>query len=187
MKHKGFTLIELMVAVFVFSLITGGALNLLLSSMKAQKQYLSSQRLYNQSSFAAEYMARALRQARKELTSAPNNCLTTVGRGYNYQIAPDQKSIRFLDKNSKCHEFFLTGTDLRERISSNALASGFPGFPGISGIPFVSADFPVQSVKFSAIGENQTDVNQPRATFSFMISGMEFQTTVSQRNFDVQQ
>jgi len=59
-REQGFTIPELLVALFMFSLIIGGATNLLLSGIAAQRSSLAMQELLDQSSFVAEYMTRAL-------------------------------------------------------------------------------------------------------------------------------
>lgn len=181
MKQKGFTIVELLVAAAVFSLVIGGAFNLLISSIGAQQQHLASDRLFNQSSYLTEYMTRALRQAKKELSSSAD-CLTTAGRGFNYEINAGADRIRFLDKNNLCREFLLSGAQVQERISSDQSALNFG--PAIALTP---AEFQVQTLKFSLLGEGQADFLQPRATVFMRINNLEFQTTVSQRNFDVQQ
>ena len=82
--NKGFTIPELLVAMLVFSLVIGGATNLLIAGLAGQRRSLAMQELLDQSSFVAEYMTRAVRQAQKELfvPLPPDACLST--RGLNY-------------------------------------------------------------------------------------------------------
>ncbi|HJN62026.1 MAG TPA: type II secretion system protein, partial [Candidatus Parcubacteria bacterium] len=70
---KGFTLIELMVSVAVFSLALTAALGIFVSSLKVQRYALSSQQISSQSSYIMEYMSRAARMARKDVDAI---CIT---------------------------------------------------------------------------------------------------------------
>lgn len=179
--NKGFTLIELMVAMFIFTLIVAAAANFLLSATSSQRSTLTTQKTLSESSTIAEYMARAVRSAKKELNNAPQNCLTTVGRGYNYELNNDLSRVRFLDRQNLCHEFFLSSSKIQERISADDKAQNFGQAQDLT-----SSNVSASILKFSLLGENQTDSLQPRVTISFQLDDVLFQTTVSQRNFDVE-
>jgi len=178
---KGFTIVELLVAVLIFSLVGGATLNLLVSGISSQRNALARQTLIDETSFLAEYVSRALRQARKELSS-PLACLST--RGLNYEsISPER--IKFIARDGQCREIFFEsiagfGT-IKERIGTGTPAE------------LVSDDLDVEELSFALQGANQTDNFQPRATVSFhmKVRGEKpeifFQTTISQRSFDVQQ
>lgn len=184
-KSLGFTLIELLVAVAIFSLIGGAVINLLISGISAQRDSLEKQQLFDQTSLLGEYMSRALRQAKKELGLG---CLSPSKS--NYQIILSGKGIRFIDKDNTCREFFLDDSGsygvLREDMDVfNAAASTV--------VALSSNDLDLKAVGFSLQGENQTDTLQPRVTFSWQMKArgatpeVFFQTTVSQRRFDVQE
>ena len=183
-KDSGFTLIEVVVALFIFSLIGGTALNLLVSGIAAQRSSVAGQTLIDQTSFVAEYMSRALRQAGKDLTSS-GQC---IPRGWNYQIIT-ATTIRFLDRDNKCRDFFFStaSSQVYQIISANHQVSS-----PRSEQPLTSNNVDVQALTFSAQGENnQTDNLQPRVTFSLQVRAhgekpsVFFQTTISQRRFDV--
>lgn len=182
-KEKGFTIPELLVSLFMFSLIIGGATNLLLSGIAAQRSSLAMQELLDQSSFVAEYMTRALRQAKKELfvLSLPDVCLSA--RGLNYEITQDGQGVKFLNSVGQCQEFFLDSGIIKERLSAEEFLT--------------SDNLNVTLLQFVLQGEGQDDDLQPRVTFAFEIEGqgakpesrpkLQFQTTISQRNVDVPQ
>ncbi|MBI1971509.1 MAG: prepilin-type N-terminal cleavage/methylation domain-containing protein [Candidatus Wildermuthbacteria bacterium] len=180
--NRGFTVVELLVAILMFSLVFGGAMNLLFSALRVQRNALAQEHVLSQGSYLAEYMGRALRQARKELAASPNNCLTTAGRGFNYEINASADRIRFLNKDNRCQEFYLAGSAIQERISTNNVASNF-GSP----VALTSEDVAVGSLKFALAGETQADSIQPRATMFLQINDVQLQTSVSQRIFDVEQ
>jgi prepilin-type N-terminal cleavage/methylation domain-containing protein len=176
---KGFTLPELLVSLFIFSLAILGAVSLLISAIGVQKRAGAQQELMDQVSYIAEYMSRALRQAQKDLTGA---CLTTVGAGFNYEITLGGQGIKFVNRLGQCQEFFLDAQRVKERIS-----------PQESYI--TSGNLQVTGLGFYVSGAGQADNFQPKATFAIELKGKvlqagfqpvtRMQTTVSQRNIDI--
>jgi len=176
-SKQGFTLVELLVAVAIFSLIVGGVVNILSSTFAVQRRSLASQELVGQTSFVAEFMSRALRQAQKEF-SAPT-CLS--GNGDNYELFDADTRIRFIDRDGDCREFYEDGGKIKERDVLSSTESDL-----------TSADLTVQTLKFYISGESQSDNLQPRATFYMAIEGRDankplirLQSTISQRRYDV--
>ena len=182
--RKGFTLIELLVAVTLFSVIGGAVISLLVSGISTQRDSLGKQQLFAQTSSMGEYMSRALRQAKKELGLG---CLSPSR--VNYQITQGGKGIKFIDKNNICREFFLDDSGsygiLKEDM--NVLD------PPVSIVVLTSNDLDVEAIGFALRDANQTDNIQPGVTFSWHIKArgvkpeIFFQTTISQRRFDVQE
>ena len=174
--NRGFTIPELLIAVLVFSLIIGGATNLLLSGIAGQRNSLAMQELLDQSSFVGEYMTRSLRQAQKDLGPS---CLST--RGFNYEITQGGQGVKFLNIKGQCQEFFLEAGRIKERLGAEEFLT--------------SDNLTVTSLQFVLQGESQNDDLQPRVTFAFEIEGqgakpdarpkLQFQTNVSQRKVDV--
>jgi len=189
--NKGFTIIELMVALFIFTLIGAGAANLLFTATAAQRDSLTTQEVLSKTSTLGEYMSRAFRGAKKELNDAPQNCLTTIGRGYNYEFNVAKDRIRFLSRENFCQEFYLSGSEILERKSTDDKAQNFG-----SAVALTSNDVNVLALRFSLLGEGQQDNLQPRASAYFQVQSqgskpesqniVNFQTTISQRNFDVE-
>ncbi len=175
---------EVLVALFIFSMIGGVGTGLLFSSMSAQRNSLAKQELVDQVSYTAEYMSRALRQAVKELQDPPA-CLTRAGRGYNYEVALTGNSVKFINSQGECKEFFLENGQVKERVN------------GGTAVNITSNTLQVRALRFSTQGESQTDTIQPRLTFIVDAvtlgqkpeerRSIELQTTVSQRSYDVLQ
>ncbi len=192
-KKNGFTLVEMLVGVTVFSLTIGTISTLLISAVSQQRAVLSSQVLLDQTSYALEYMSRAQRAAQKEL-SAPG-CLSSNGLNYEipseYQINGDENlgiGLRFINllQNNDCQEFFLQGTKLKYKRSV--------GLPQESILDLTSDKLEVVSLKFNLIGKSQDDDLQPRVTILMEVKGkgevegsqrIKIQATGSQRNIDV--
>jgi prepilin-type N-terminal cleavage/methylation domain-containing protein len=176
---KGFTLPELLVSLFIFSLTILGAVSLLISAIGVQKRAGAQQELMDQASYLVEYMSRALRQAQKDLTGA---CLTTVGAGFNYEITQGGQGIKFINRLDQCQEFFLDGQRIKERIAPQE--------------SYITSDnLQVATLGFYISGAGQDDNLQPKATFAIELKGKvlqagfqpvtHIQTTVSQRKIDV--
>ena len=121
-KKTGFTLIELIVVMAVFLFVIGAALGIFLSIVQHQKSVLAETQLFNQISYAEEYMSRALRMARAE--DPGQNCLIDANNtdhpGYIYLLTrPDPSSgffqgIKFLNQSDEdsfgrpmCEEFYV--------------------------------------------------------------------------------
>lgn len=181
---------ELLVSLFIFSLVVVGAGGLLVSGISTQRRSGAQQELMDQASYLAEYMSRALRQARKELSDAPANCLTTAGRGFNYEVNPAGDRIRFLNRNNLCQQFLLTGTQVVEQTSSDATAANFG-----NQIALTSNNLQATRLAFFISGAGQEDDLQPKAAIAIELKGKvlqtgdqpvtRIQTTVSQRKVDV--
>jgi prepilin-type N-terminal cleavage/methylation domain-containing protein len=204
--EKGFTLIELIVAIAVFLLIIGVAITIFISIVINQRIILSQQQLLNQTSYVEEYMSKALRMAKKDATGA---CLIDEygdpHQGYIYLLTrPDTnlgiyKGIKFINANNNaCTEFFLddsSGAIILKEIRD-----------GSDPVPLTSEKLEIISVRFGInggtgcysgtaecpIGASENDVVQPRVTISIEIKiagddespTRRIQTTVSQRNLN---
>ncbi|MFH1841330.1 MAG: type II secretion system protein [Candidatus Nealsonbacteria bacterium] len=177
---KGFTLIEVMVSITIFTLVLVSATGLFTSSIKAQRMVLAERVILDESSYVMEYMGRAIRMAKKEL-EAPT-CLSA--NGYNYEETRDGKGIKFKNYKEECQEFFWDDTTNRLK----EIKGGEEYF-------LTSANLEVISFNINLIGESQWDNNQPKATLFLKIKGtgekaeqqpeISIQTTISQRDLDI--
>jgi len=178
--NKSYTLIEVLVAVGIFIIIIAAPTGFLVGSLKGQQKALASQKLLDNTSYTLEYMSRALRMAKKEL-SAPA-CLSQ--NGLNYETTRSETGLKFINYKEECQEFFLEQKRLKES------KDGIENY-------LTSEDLEITSLKFKLSGESQTDNDQPRVTLFLEIKGgkgqrpelrplIKIQTTISQRNLDVQ-
>ncbi|PIW90285.1 MAG: hypothetical protein COZ92_01100 [Candidatus Nealsonbacteria bacterium CG_4_8_14_3_um_filter_40_11] len=185
MKNRGFTLVELLVGMVIFSLVGGIAAGVLLSGLRAQRKTLAYQELLSQTSYLMEYMSRSLRMARKEL-SAPA-CLSQNGLNYEVaEIVPGHSGLKFKNYQGICQGFFLQGDQLKEWKEGYA-----------EPLSLTSADLQVSAFNAHLFGESQGTIEEPdndqsKVTIFFDIKGKEeskikIQTTVSQRNLDILQ
>ena len=182
-KKGGFTLIEMLAAVMIFSLIIGAISGVFISSFRSQKSALSSQRLLDQTSYALEYMSRALRMATKQTADIPA-CLSQSG--LNYENIPGVSGLKFINhlEDDDCQEFFLENKQLKQK--KNNLTET---------VELTSSKLEITSLNFLLQGESQDDDLQPRVTIFLAVKGkgqkpeeqpeLKIQTTISQRNLDI--
>lgn len=187
--NRGFTIIEMLVAMAIFTFVAGAASGLFVSSLRAQRVSLARQQLLDQTSYALEYMSRSLRMAKKELFDHPFACLSQ--RGYNYTNPRGDDSVRFIKYDYEagqnvCHEFFLDDGQLKEyKMILDGPAGGTESVQ-----PLTSDDLLINSLKFTLTGQSQDDVLQPKVTILLDISGKDqsqirIQTAISQRDLDI--
>lgn len=180
-KNNGFTLIEMIVTVFIFSVIVGAAIGVFVSTIRFQRYNLTYQQLLSQTSYAMEYMSRAIRMAKKD---TDGSCIEA---GKNYQVSVAQTSLRFENYKTspECQEFSLELYQLMVEFNSGGK------------IPLISDNFDVTSLKFEVSGDQVSfgqpaDTQQPRVTIFMEIQAkgtgpqpkIKIQTTISQRNLD---
>lgn len=178
---------EMLISIFIFSLIAGTMISLLVASISNQRNSLARQDLVNQVSFTAEYMSRALRQAQKDLT-AGGDCIPF---GTNYQQPGGGSMVRFLAHDGNCREFVFLGNTIQESRSTDEQWTNFD-----PPIELLSDNLEVLTLRFILLGEDQPPANdeQPRITFFMEVrsvverAGREpkisLQTTISQRRYD---
>jgi type II secretory pathway pseudopilin PulG len=189
MKNS-YTLIEILVAVTIFTIVIAAPTGFFVGSLKGQIKSLASQKLLDNTSYTLEYISRALRMAKKELNCSDINdpatcsCLKSEGYGFNYENpAGNPSAVRFINHKGECQEFFLGEGRLKES------KAGLENY-------LTSEELELISLKFNLFGQGQDDTDQPRVTLSLDIKGakgqmpelrpeIKIQTTISQRNLDV--
>ncbi len=170
--NRGFTLVELLVAIAVFSIIIGAILGIFIAGVRQQRIALKTQALFDQASFGLEFMSRALRMASKELGEG---CLAQYG--LNYELTRGGSGIKFLNtlEAKDCQEFFLEAGQLKHFRQGTSQS-----------LPLTSDKLQITSLNYNLLGQGQGDDIQPRATFFLEMEGLKIQTTITQRNLDVQ-
>lgn len=172
LKTSGFSLVEILVAVAIFSVVISVAIGIFTMAMKSQRKILAQQQSLDQISYAIEYMSRAIRMAKKD---SSGSC---IGANLNYILTHSDQGIKFKNYNGICQEFYLQGGQLRENRN------------GVD-LPLTSSGLTVKNFKIEDFGWDQDIDNlQPAVAIFFDIEGKEgteikIQTTISQRNLDV--
>ncbi|MDD5145537.1 MAG: type II secretion system protein [Candidatus Pacebacteria bacterium] len=185
-KNKGFTLVEMMVAITIFSVIVGAAIGVFVSSMKSQRKVLAEQEILDQTSYALEYISRAIRMAKKD--SGPE-CLSLDNLNYE-KTSSGTGGIKFKTYlGDYCQEFFreCSGGKCYLVERKTEIDTGFITENNLTAPNLNVASFNIGP----ADTWSQDDSLQPAITIFFEIEGKEnskisIQTTISQRNLDVQ-
>ncbi len=171
-KYKtGFTMVELLVSISLFSLVITALFNLFNSALLSQEKSLNSIYLLDSASFLSERLSRSLRMARKDVEGV------CIAEKANFEQT-SSSNIKFLSHSGECWEFFLQDGVLMEKRGSSTQA--------------LSPDnITVQNLNFHLSGETQDDFIQPKVTISFKLKNnygsseeITVQTTVSQRQID---
>lgn len=175
----GFTLIEMLVVVVIFSIIIGAIIGVFVSAIRTQKYCLVAQQLLDQTGYAMEYTSRFLRMAKKDLAWG------CIPDRTNYQeTSRGKKGIRFNNYKKECQEFFW---DTDDQLKDYREGRG----PEV--LSLTSESLEVKNFNLHLLGhDSQTDGLQPRVTFFLEIEGtgsrprprIRIQTTVSQRDLD---
>ncbi len=175
---KGFTIVEMLIAAAIFSLIFGSAIGIFVQAINLQKYNLSHQQLLNQTSYATEYISKALRMAQRDDGSV---CFSNQ---ISYDISDSNRRIDFLNYNDVCQYFYLNTANNRLYAGGGYLASE---------LPLTSERYEIINLRFFKQGDIPGDDGQPRVTFFMEIQDRHLkdkpkviiQTTVSQRNLDI--
>lgn len=168
---SGFTLIEILVASFVFMLIVITVVGLLVSIIKAQATTLKDQKSLAEVSYVMEYMSRALRMAKIDDETCINGQYKLLNPSNGYG-----SGIKFLNYKDECQEFYLAAGRIYE--SKN----------GETPIPMTSEETIVDRLFFHKTGSDwSSDANQSRVMMNISIISddgrkiLNIQTTVSRR------
>jgi Tfp pilus assembly protein PilE len=185
-KQKGFSMVELLITGFVFSIIFGVATSTFVNAVRIQKYNMAHQQLLDQASYAMEYMARALRMAKVDTPGS--GC--GVGNNVNYKITGIGDTISFKNYNDECQSFSWVDLDGDTVRDSLVVTIG----SRLINVPLNSANYTITKLQFSIAGERRdTDIYQPRVTIFMELKDnkltngnptIRIQTTVSQRNLD---
>jgi len=178
---KGFTLLEILVSIAIFMIAIGAITSIFISGIILQRRVLAEQEIFNQVSYALEYMGRAIRMAKKDdisIGGVAKNCLG--GDKINYETSGTQNELKFRNYKHQCQRFFLQNNQIYEEKYD----------PNPRSYPLTSPSLRVTSLRFNVSGERQEDNLQPKITIFLEIERMgrrfQFQTTISQRDLDVQ-
>jgi len=179
MKSRAFTLIEMLITVVIFSIIIGTATGVFVSAIRLQRYNLAYQQLLDQTSYAMEYMSRAIRMAKRDKISCIDESNYYEGIGNSITFATYHNP-------NECWGFFLEDSTKRLKVWKKTSE-------GESEDYLTSRDFDVISFNVEVLGDEINDGLQPRVTIfmevhrrgSYPQPKIKIQTTISQRDLDV--
>lgn len=116
-NRKGFTLVELLVVLGIFSIVGVTLVNVFLLSLKAQRQASLRQDVVSDLRFNLESMARQVRTSEIDYSQAydgDNNELGIIG---------DENQLHLIDQNGNTYYYFLDVADQEVKVSVNGQVS----------------------------------------------------------------
>lgn len=198
--QKGFTLLELMIAMTLFVVVIVSFIGLFMSAISEQQKNLEKITLLNNASYLLEYMSRSIRMAEKDPGA------TCIDLNMNYKHPnPGNDSLQFLQTEfdagaggyvSKCRRFYLDSGAIKMRKSTDNTWVNLQ--PALNLTP---ANLSIAGMRFVIQGDGQiagspgdpTGNLQPAVTISINLrtnnvtpQELKVQTTVSQRELDIE-
>lgn len=175
---KGFTLVEILVVLAIFSIMIAAISAVFISGIKIQANSVAQEQLLDQVNYAVENMSRSIRTAKKDIVGS---CITS---GDNYLPASgSDDSLGFIKKDSVLQECVYF------RLVSDAI---YKGDSGSDGVPLTSDDIKVTSLEFNVLEGEGTSGHQPKVTVYIEaestrgdpLQRVRIQTTISQRDLN---
>lgn len=179
MKTKGFTLIELMVSVAIFTIVMTIALGALLSITAAERKAETIKAVINNLHFALDSMSRSIR------TGTNYNCDSSGG-----DCASGGTRLSFLDAQGRTVTYCRGNGSACNALGTSLLQSTGSGF-----VEITSSEVKINNFAFYVKGAPLGDNLQPRVTItlsgvvmlntSTQQSAFDIQTTITQRLYDL--
>lgn len=195
--RAGFTLVEMLVSIAVFSMAMGVVTQLFLYSMHIQRFLVAHAQMVNEMSYNLEHISRGLRMAKKS-QDTNTACLP---QGSNYETTVHNETgattygIKFLNPKLaggvECVEYYL-GHPADYPAGAMALMEKRDGGTWSFDLPLTSPDVKILAFTVAGTGWSQDDTSQPRVTVYVQSQSkekeiLENQITVSQRDIDVRE
>ena len=176
-KQKGFTLVELLITASIFSIVMVIITGIFVYAIRTQMFLFTSKKIIAETSYAMEYMSRALRVAKKDHLG---NC---IGTNYNYEVTYGGQGIKFINplQGDKCQEFYLDPTTHTIKFNN-----------GSEVIQLTSDGIKIANLHFEVFGDSPGDPLQPFVRILIEAqtrqggSPLRLQTSISQRDPDIQ-
>ena len=200
--NGGLTMVELLVTLAIFAVLSVSIINLFTNSINAQSAIFQNQQLLNDSGYAVEYMHKAIRMAYRDdgtlSGSTAGDCTATANNNYNV-VGGD--SIYFLGYDNilgqyKCLKFYLDSSTHRIMMQQSSDFT-YGNADLATAIELTSSQSKVNDLNFSVTGDNSGGVigtTQPKVTIMLdmesnnkrvsPIPKIVIQTTASQRNLN---
>lgn len=186
--NKGFTIIEAVVALTIFSIVSLALTQIVIVSVKNQLKITLTQSLASQTTRSVDYLTKNLRMAKKDITGI---CTGTLDS--NYGVFEDGHEVRFLSYNAideeyRCKKINWINNAISIENSSDESSLNFGEANRLT-----PTSINVNNLEFFVLGDVFEDIFQPRVTIILEInsSGLEasdslkIETTVSKRQLDL--
>lgn len=186
-RKNGYTLVETLVSIAIFSLLSVGIINIFTSILKTQTRILQDQEVMDQSNYSLEYMGKILRMAKKDLTG---DC--TGEANTSYGISSNQVTFLAYDTKAeeyRCRRFSFASDSINESKSSDETSDNLSTAEAIT-----SSKVKITALTFAVTGDG-VDTIQPKVTIMIEMEptsqilsadvNIIVQTSISQRQLDI--
>ena len=189
---NGFTLVEMMVAIAVFSIVMVTAASALLNVIDANRKAQAIQIAINNINFALEGISKDMRMGTEYACLSADGSYTTAdcpegGQGIRY------RSVRaYLDENTGKRGYAYYKLDGVEKQIVSCVQEGFSDCASDNEFsPITSKDLAIENFKFYVLNNGVNDGLQPRAVITLggtagvrenIKTSFDLQTSVSQRS-----
>ncbi len=182
-NEKGMTMVELLVSIFIFSLVVVVLTGILVTNLRVQQRIYTTQRYLGEINYAMEYVSRLARMGKRDT----GDCI-----GYeDYTYKEIDGRLTFLDYRGRCVEFFEEDNRLKMKAEGEGGVEGYLTSPGI-----IIENFHIEPVidPVEDALKEEKDINnvQPSVMIFFTVKeetgewfDLDMQTTVTKRGLDV--
>lgn len=184
-KNSGFTLIEIVVSMAIFSVVMMAVMSAFFLALRAQRVVVLEKSAAESVRFSLEFMSRQMRFAQR---SDDTTCLSQVGLTFE---SASSDELQFINAQDECIRFYLdtaTNSIMYDRTIPSVLLANLTNESQVS----------IDSLEFIIVGStvSPNDLDQPRVTIVIQASGgggtveaqgvaLDIQTTVTARQLDV--
>ena len=183
-NKKGFTLVEILVVLAIFSIMLTAITSLFISGIKVQQNSIAQEQLIDQVNYAVDYMGRAIMMAKKD----KDNSCQTKDDNYSPNSGPSTYLgfVNQIDGASKCVVFWLdNGRIYKENVKSADRSVA-------SGLPLTSDNIKITTLRFYITGDAGNSGVQPKVTILIEaesksgspVQKIKVQTTISSRDLN---
>ncbi len=185
-NNKGTTLLELTVAISIFSIAILSVMQIFDMSIKGQRNVVAAQNMQESIRYTLEVMSKEIRMAKE---ADNNDCEATLINKVYYTDAANN-TLYLLNSNNKCVKYFLDNNNEVTRLKVKRYTAGSPTVFDEDFITPLRAN--VTGLKFDII-EDISGNKQPRVTMVLDIEAtgkninkneLKIQTTISARHYE---
>ena len=174
LSSKGFTLVELLIVLSIFSIVIISITTLFVDLLRNQLYILSARKMLGEISYLGEFISRQIRMSKTDTTGS------CVSAGKNFEIINGGEGIKFLTQDDKCYTIYLDSLEHQIMIQRP---------DGV--FELTSKRTKVEKLLFRVSGNIVGDTIQPFVTLKIEATPIPkgpkiiFQTGISKRNPDV--
>jgi prepilin-type N-terminal cleavage/methylation domain-containing protein len=202
LRH-GLTLVEVLAAMGIFSVLSVSIVALFTTSINSQSSILQNQQLLNETGYVVDYIHKAVRMAYRDDGTLPSStigmCTNSTVDATSYNVVGS--SIYFIGFDNtagtsgeyRCMKFYLDGTSNKIKFQESSDLT-FANADSATAMELTSSQVKVDALNFS-VTDQTIGANQPRVTIMLTMESntkrvspvpiITVQTTASQRNLNV--